>query len=77
MRLSYSIALRFLKSGKGQTLLIVLGISVGVAVQIFIGSLIQGLQLSLLDTTIGSSSHISIVPTNTDKTIKNWERAMY
>jgi lipoprotein-releasing system permease protein len=77
VRLSFTIALRFLKSGKGQTLLIILGISVGVAVQLFIGSLIQGLQASLIDTTIGSSSHITIVPANGKTSIKDWERAMY
>lgn len=77
MRLSFDIALRFLKSGKGQTLLIILGISVGVAVQMFIGSLIQGLQISLVDTTIGSSSQITISSVNKDKTIKNWERVVY
>jgi len=77
MRLSFSIALRFLKSGKNQTLLICLGIAVGVAVQIFIGSLIQGLQSSLIDTTIGSSSHITISPKNDDETIRNWERVVY
>lgn len=77
MRLSFSIALRFLKSGKGQTLLIVLGISVGVAVQLFIGSLIQGLQINLINTTIGSSSQITITPTNTEKTIKSYNRAIY
>lgn len=77
MRLSFDIALRFLKSGKVQTLLIILGISVGVAVQIFIGSLIQGLQISLIDTTIGNSAQITISPTNQDKTIKNWERVIY
>lgn len=77
MRLSFDIALRFLKSGKGQTLLIALGISVGVAVQIFIGSLIQGLQISLVDTTIGSSSHITITADNEDKLIKNWKRTVY
>lgn len=77
MRLSFDIALRFLKSGKGQTLLIALGISVGVAVQIFIGSLIQGLQISLVDTTIGSSSHITITADNEDKLIENWERTVY
>jgi len=67
MRLAFKIALRFLKSGRGQTVLIVLGISVGVAVQLFIGSLIQGLQINLLETTIGSSSHITITPTNEEK----------
>ena len=77
MRLSFDIALRFLKSGKGQTLLIILGISVGVAVQLFIGSLIQGLQISLINTTIGSSPQITISPTNTDKTITDWQRALY
>ena len=64
MRLSWNIALRFLKSSKGQTILIVLGIAIGVSVQIFIGSLIDGLQVSLVDKTIGSSSHISIVPSD-------------
>lgn len=77
MRLSFDIALRFLKSGKGQTFLIALGISVGVAVQIFIGSLIQGLQINLVDTTIGSSSHITITVDNDEKVIDDWERTVY
>lgn len=77
MRLAFDIALRFLKSGKGQTLLIALGISVGVAVQIFIGSLIQGLQIGLLDTTIGSSSHITITSQKDEKIIKDWPRVIY
>ncbi|NMA48162.1 MAG: ABC transporter permease [Tissierellia bacterium] len=77
MRLSLQIALRFLKSGKGQTILIILGISIGVAVQLFIGSLIQGLQINLVETTIGSSSQITIKATNDEKIIKNWERAIY
>jgi lipoprotein-releasing system permease protein len=60
MKLSFQIALRFLKSGKFQTLMIVIGIAVGVSVQVFIGSLITGLQRSLVDRTIGSSSQITI-----------------
>lgn len=60
MRLAFNIATRFLKASKGQTLLIVIGITIGVAVQIFIGSLIDGLQVSLVDRTIGSSSQITI-----------------
>lgn len=60
MRLPFQIALRFLKSGKLQTLMIVVGIAVGVSVQVFIGSLITGLQRSLVDRTIGSSSQITI-----------------
>jgi lipoprotein-releasing system permease protein len=77
MRLAFRIALRFLGSNKGQALLIALGISVGVAVQVFIGSLIQGLQASLINTTIGSSSQITIRSESSDKTIRDWERAAY
>lgn len=60
MLLPIKIALRFMKSSKGQTLLITLGIAIGVSVQIFIGLLIQGLQTSLIDKTIGSASHITV-----------------
>jgi lipoprotein-releasing system permease protein len=60
MRLAFKIALRFLTSSKGQTLFIAIGIAVGVSVQIFIGSLIQGLQAGLVDTTIGNSSQITL-----------------
>ena len=60
MKLALHIAWRFLSSAKRQTLIIVLGIAVGVSVQVFIGSLISGLQKSLVDTTIGSSSHITL-----------------
>jgi len=77
MRLAFKIALRFLKSGKGQTILIVLGISIGVAVQLFIGSLIQGLQINLVNTTIGSSSQVTITSTSEDKLIDNWDRTLY
>ena len=60
MKLAFRIALRFLTSSKGQTVLIAMGIAIGISVQIFIGSLIEGLQISLLDSTIGSSSQITI-----------------
>lgn len=60
MKLAFSIAKRFLWSGKSQTILIILGIAIGVSVQVFIGSLIRGLQDDLVNSTIGSSSHITI-----------------
>lgn len=60
MKLAFKIALRFLKSNKGQTILISLGIAVGVSVQIFIGLLIQGLQNDLIQTTIGRTSQITV-----------------
>lgn len=70
------IAARFLRSGKGQTILITLGIAIGVSVQIFIGLLIQGLQSSLIDKTIGSSPHITITSTEDNRLIQGWESYM-
>jgi len=58
--LSFKIGLRFLKSSLGQTILIILGIGVGVSVQVFIGSLISGLQKSLIDKTIGNQSQVTV-----------------
>ncbi len=60
MKLSFQIAKRFLSYNKAQTILIILGIAIGISVQIFIGLLISGLQSSLVDKTIGSSAHITV-----------------
>lgn len=70
MRFPFKVAVRFLKSNKGQTALIALGIAVGVSVQIFIGSLIQGLQKSLVNKTIGNSPQITVTSTNDNKVIE-------
>lgn len=60
MKLAFKIASRFLLASKGQTILIIVGIIIGVSVQVFIGSLIDGLQRSLVDTTVGSTSQITL-----------------
>ena len=60
MKLAFQIAKRFLLASKRQTIVIILGIAVGVSVQVFIGALIAGLQDSLVNTTIGSRSQITI-----------------
>ncbi len=59
--LALGIAGRFLRSSPGQTALIIGGIGVGIAVQIFVGSLITSLQADLIDSTVGSSPHITLV----------------
>lgn len=61
-RYEWMIALRFLARGRGQTLLIVLGIAVGVAVQFFLSALISGLQVSLIERTVGSAPHLQVLP---------------
>lgn len=76
MGLALGIAVRFLKTSKGQTVLIALGIAVGVSVQIFIGLLIQGLQQSLIDRTIGSSSQITVTSENENRRIEGWEEKL-
>lgn len=76
MKLPFKIAVRFLRSSKGQTALIALGIAVGVSVQIFIGSLIQGLQKSLINKTVGNSPQITISSTTDDKVIKNYKEIL-
>lgn len=73
MRLGFKIAKRFLKSNIGQTILIILGIAIGVSVQIFIGSLIQGLQKGLIDKTIGNSSQITVSASENGAQIEGYQ----
>ncbi len=60
-----SIAKRFITHNKTQSFFIVLGIAVGVAVQIFVGILIDSLQANLIDKTVGSSPHL-VISNNVD-----------
>ena len=73
MKLAFSIAWRFLTTSRGQTVLIALGIAIGIAVQVFIGSLITGLQQSLLDKTIGRSPHITVAGQSRNDRIAGWQ----
>lgn len=57
---SLRIAWRFLKDSKAQTMIITLGIAIGVSVQIFIGLLSKGLETTLLNKFIGNSPHITV-----------------
>ena len=56
-----TIAISFLREGRIQSLMITLGVAIGVAVIIFITALIQGLQANLIDSTLGSQAHIRLV----------------
>ncbi|MBN1191420.1 MAG: ABC transporter permease [Dehalococcoidales bacterium] len=58
--LSLRLAVRFLKSGRGQTVLIITGIGIAIAAQIFIGLLITSLQKTLIDRTAGNRPQITI-----------------
>jgi len=58
--LSLKIAWRFLLSSRAQSLFIIAGIAVGIATQVFVGSLITSLQSSLVEQTIGSAPQVTI-----------------
>ena len=54
------VALRFLREGRMQTVLIIVGVAAGVAVIAYISALINGLQNSTLTKTLGAQAHISV-----------------
>ena len=54
------VALRFLREGRMQTLLIIVGVAAGVAVIAYISALINGLQSNTLAKTLGAQAHISL-----------------
>lgn len=60
LRFEFSLASRFLTENRTQTLLIILGIAIGVAVMVFLSALIDGLQANLIQKTVGRSPHIVI-----------------
>ncbi len=64
MRLPFAwmVCLRYLREGRMQTLLILAGVTAGVAVIIFLTTLISQLQTSIIDKTLGSQAHIVMKP---------------
>lgn len=60
LRLPFALmlSLRYLREGRMQTLLILAGVTGGVAVIIFLTTLIGQLQASIIDKTLGSQAHI-------------------
>ena len=62
MWLELTIAIKFLRQGISQTLLILIGIAVGVSVIVFITTLIIGLQSNIIERTLGTQSHVRVEP---------------
>ena len=54
------VATRFLREGRMQTLLIIVGVAAGVAVVAYISALITGLQKNTLDKTLGAQAHVTL-----------------
>jgi lipoprotein-releasing system permease protein len=62
MWIETTIALKFLREGRTQTTLILVGIAVGVAVIVFVTALIVGLQQNIIGRTLGTQAHVRVLP---------------
>ena len=62
MGFEFSVALRFLREGRFQSLLIIVGVAAGVAVVAYISALVTGLQTNTLNKTLGAQAHIVVSP---------------
>lgn len=60
--LALQLAWRFLREGRTQSLLILAGVTIGIAAFVFVSALIEGLQINLLEQTLGSQAHITVEP---------------
>jgi len=56
------LAIRFLREGRGQSLLILAGVAVGVGVMVFLSALIDGLQQRIIGQTLGTQAHVVVRP---------------
>lgn len=56
------VALRFLREGRFQSVLIIVGVAAGVAVVAYISALVDGLQRNTLTKTLGAQAHVSVRP---------------
>ena len=54
------VAIRFLREGRMQTALIIVGVAAGVAVVAYISALITGLQRNTLEKTLGAQAHVTV-----------------
>ena len=54
------VALRFLREGRMQTVLIIVGVAAGVAVIAYVTALIDGLQANTVRKTLGTQAHVAL-----------------
>lgn len=56
------VALRFLREGRMQTLFIISGVAIGVAVIVFMSALLTGLQANFIRRVLTAQAHIQLLP---------------
>jgi lipoprotein-releasing system permease protein len=77
INLEFFIAYRFLKYKIWRSFLVILGIALGVSIQLFVSIIIDSTQNNLIKRTLGYSPHITIKPYENDKIndkVKNPEK---
>lgn len=62
MPFEWIVALRFLREGRMQTLFIVCGVAIGVAVIVFMSALLTGMQANFVRRVLTSQAHIQLLP---------------
>lgn len=67
------VAMRFLSSNKGQTALIVMGLAIGIAIQLFVGLLLQNLGAGFIATVTQNSPHVTVLPEGNATQLENWQ----
>ncbi len=56
------VALRFLREGRLQTLFIIAGVAIGVAVIVFMSALLAGLQANFIRRVLSAQAHVQLLP---------------
>jgi lipoprotein-releasing system permease protein len=56
------VAIRFLREGRLQTLFIIAGVAIGVAVIVFMSALLAGLQTNFIQRVLSAQAHIELLP---------------
>jgi len=57
-----NVAVRFLREGRFQSVLIIVGVAAGVAVVAYITALVSGLQRNTFEKTLGAQAHVVVSP---------------
>ncbi|AXK38318.1 ABC transporter permease [Crenobacter cavernae] len=62
MNFVITVALRLMREGRFQTLLILGGVTIGVAVVVYITAVVGGLQANIIDKTLSTQAHLVLKP---------------
>ena len=71
------VASRFLREGRMQSLFIIFGIAIGVAVIVFMSALLQGLQSNLVKRVLTAQPHIQVLPPKEQVRIQHGQDAAW